>query len=172
MFLLTLIITWDLKRRLLGSLSVVWRRFSFHPLSDLNTSQTDLRLFSLWPHRAITARSGVWPSAPTATTSCLRPTISPCVCGRGRGSPSSWRRSGRWWAGWECGCRRFNLYAWLASLTKPIIFFFYRPDRNEKQNSRRAWLKGMFLWWDLSFPHFPHVLIVLYIYAQYVSVLP
>lgn len=27
-----------------------------------------------------------------------------------------------------------------------FFFFFYHPDRSEKQNSRRACLKGMFLW--------------------------
>lgn len=27
-----------------------------------------------------------------------------------------------------------------------FFFSFYHPDRSEKQNSRRACLKGMFLW--------------------------
>lgn len=118
--------------------------------------QADIRLFSL-PYRAIIGRFGVWPSAQMATTSCPHPTINPCVCGRGPGSPSSWRRNGRWWGG-RGRRRRFNstrLFVFLcACVSKQPCF---RLDRSEKQSLRRAWLKGMSQWWATSLCFSPDI---------------
>lgn len=82
-----------------------------------------------------------------ATTSCRHPTINPCVCGRGPGSPSSWRRNGRWWGG-RGRRRRFNsalgCFCVCVCVSKQPCFGL---DRSEKQSLRRAWLKGMFQRW-------------------------
>ena len=104
-------------------------------------------IFLSLPYRATIGRSGVWPSAPAATILCHHPTTSPCVCGKEPESPSSWKRSGRWW-----GRAIDRLYRYSDTHTLIISelnnFCFYR---NEKQSLRRAWSKEMSLWWVFNF---------------------
>lgn len=101
---------------------------------------------SFLPYRATIGRSGVWPSAPAATTLCRHPTTSPCACGKEPENPSSWRRNGRWWDRTFYRCSDTHLKDTVSSISYLNCFCFHRSER---QSLRRAWPKETCLWWVL-----------------------